>query len=107
MRLVRGGPLVGIKLWHGPPLDPTVYDARDPATHVPMDRMWRWQALANGELIDFDRVWPACVGDPVDEKEYLYLTETTLWAKANDAFHPAASPRRKTNWDDSTVPTLL
>lgn len=107
MRLVRGGPLVGIRIWYGAPLDPTVYDPRDPATHAPMDRMHRWQALANGELIDFDRVWPACTGDPIEEREYLFLSERTKWAKANDAYDPAANPRRRTNWDDSSVPSLL
>ena len=106
MRFTRGGPLVGIKIWNGPPLDPTIYDPSDPATHEPMDRVERWQALANGELVDLERVWPQCVGDPITESEYRFLCERTAWAKRNDGFDPMAQPRRRTNWDDSSVPTL-
>lgn len=106
MRLVHGGPLVGIRIWYGPPLDPTIYDPRDPATHEPMDRMPRWNALANGEIIDLERVWPVCMGDPIEEAEYRYLASTTQWAKRNDGFSPMATPRKKTNWDDSSVPSL-
>jgi hypothetical protein len=71
-----------------------------------MDRVWRWNAEANGEHIELDRVWPQCVGDPIDEREYAFLSKRTGWAKRNDAYDPMATPRRRTNWDDSTVPTL-
>lgn len=106
MRFVRGGPLVAVKLWHGPPLDPTIFNPADPDTHEPMDRMPRWNALANGEIVDLDRVWPQCVGDEIDQAEYEFLTARTQWAKRNDAFDPLAAPRRRTNWDDSSVPNL-
>lgn len=106
MRFVMGGPLVGIKLWHGPPLDPTIYDPADPETHAPMDRAHRWQALANGELVDFDRAWPRCVGDEITAEEYEFLCQRTSWAKRNDAFDPLATPRRRANWDDSSVPSF-
>ena len=98
MRLVMGGPLVGIRIWHGQPLDPITLE--------PMDRSLRWCAVANGEIIEFDRVWPKCIGDPIDRKEYEYLESLTRHAKAHDPLHPSAAPRRRTNWDDSTVPSL-
>jgi hypothetical protein len=98
MRLVRGGPLVGIRIWHGPPLEPWTRDV--------MDRVWRWQAEADGELIELDRVWPVCLSDPIDEKEYTFLVERSRWARRNDAYDPKATPRRKTDWDDSSVPRL-
>lgn len=98
MRFVRGGPLVGVRLWFGPPLEPW--------TREEMDRDHRWNAEANGEHVELDRVWPQCVGDPITEDEYRFLCERTTWAKRNDGFDPMASPRRKTNWDDSSVPQL-
>ena len=106
MRLVMGGPLVGIRLWYGPPLDPTVYDPADPETHQPLDRSYRWNALANGEIVDFDRVWPRCISDPIKQSEYEYLTQRTLYAKAHDPSDPTANTRRRTDWDASSVPSL-
>lgn len=98
MRLVRGGPLVGIRIWFGPPLEPWCREE--------MDRYWRWNAEANGEHVELDRVWPQSVSDEITEDEYRFLVERTKWAKRNDAFDPMSAPRRKTNWDDSTVPSL-
>lgn len=98
MRLTRGGPLVGIRIWFGPPLDPVTRDV--------MERYWRWNAEADGDHIDLDRVWPQCVGDPVSESEYRFLKDRSQWARRNDAYDPKATPRRKTSWDDSTVPQL-
>ncbi len=98
MRFVRGGPLVGIRIWHGPPLDPIDRSV--------MDRMHRWNAEANGEHVELDRVWPQCVGDPITEAEYRFLCERTQWARRNDAYDPMATPRRKADWDKSSVPRL-
>lgn len=98
MRLVRGGPLVGIKLWYGP--------SKDPITGETLDRSSWWHAEANGEPIEFDRVWPQCAGEEISAKEYAFLRDRTQWAKRNDGYDPMANPKRKTNWDDSSVPTF-
>ncbi|MES2903244.1 MAG: hypothetical protein V4696_03580 [Pseudomonadota bacterium] len=98
MRLVRGGPLVGIRIWHGRP--------KDPLTGEIMDRSWRWQAEANGDPIDLDRVWPACTGDEIASAEYDYLKRRTEHARQHDGFDPTANPRRRTNWNDSTIPSF-
>jgi hypothetical protein len=96
--MTRGGPLVGVRLWYGAPLDP--------ATGDEMDRMWRWNAQANGDWVDLERVWPKCAGDPISADEYAYLCERTAYARRNDAFDPMAQPRRRTDWDTSTIPTF-
>lgn len=96
MRLVRGGPLVGIKIWYGPPLDPSTLDV--------MDRGFCWNALANGDWIDVDRVWPACANEMIDEAEYRYLAALTQHAKQTDGANPMANVRRATDWSTATPP---
>ena len=94
--LVRGGPKVGIRIWHGPP--------KDPVTGEELDRSWRWQAEANGEPIDLDRIWPACGRDPITAAEYQYLTDMARWAERHQPDAPAANPRRKINLLSAPLP---
>lgn len=98
MRLVRGGPLVGIRIWHGEPLEPW--------TREPMDRGPRWNAEINGMHGELDRVWPSCLRYPIDKAEYDYLTESCGWARQNDGFDPMGQPYKKTNWDDASAPAF-
>lgn len=72
-RLVSGGVRGAVKIWRGPPADPV--------TGEELDRSWRWQALFDGEPIDFDRVWPACAGDPITEAEYEQCCARKRWAE--------------------------
>lgn len=95
MRLRSGAAFCGIRIWHGAPLDPV--------TGEEMDRSHRWQAQANGEPIDLERVWPKCAADPVDEAEYQYLTSVHAWAKENAPNSPQANPMRRIN--PLTAPT--
>lgn len=89
MRLVSGGVLVGIRIWHGPPFDPD--------TGEEMDRSWRWQAMANGEPISFDRVWPACTGEPITYAEYDRLCARCHWAKQHAPDSAYADPTRRSD----------
>ena len=72
-RLVSGSVIGGVKIWFGPP--------HDPVTGEVLDRSWRWQALFDGEPVDFDRVWPACIGRPISEDEYRALVARREWAR--------------------------
>lgn len=90
MKLSGGGVAVGIKLWNGPPYDPI--DGTE------LDRSWRWQAHVNGKPIDFDRVWPKCVGQPIDAAEYEYLSSLQAWGEANAPNSPEANPHKSINW---------
>lgn len=86
MRLRSGGVAVGVRIWHGPPLDPV--------TGETMDRSWRWQAAVNGAPIDIERVWPACADDPIDQSEHDHLAGLQAWGRA--AGHAAiADPTRR------------
>jgi hypothetical protein len=87
-RLVRGGTYVAVRIWYGPP--------RDPITNEVMDRGWRFQATANGQPIDLDRVWPQCAADPIDEAEARHLIKLQRWGR--ETGHAAlADPTRKLN----------
>ncbi|QZP06834.1 hypothetical protein [Caenibius sp. WL] len=72
-RLRAGAVKGGVKLWYGPPLDPV--------TGEELDRSWRWQAQFEGEYVDFDRVWPACAGDPITPAEYDQYISRKRWAE--------------------------
>lgn len=95
-RLTRGGPLVGVHVWFGPPL----IDGEE------MDRSPRWQALIDTETtgrpvhqfaddgapLDVDGVTlrePA----PINEALYRFLIERARWAQKHAPHHPSASPR--------------
>lgn len=72
-RLSAGAVYGGVRVWYGAPLDPV--------TGEELDRSWRWQTAFNDEPIDFDRVWPACVGEPITEQDYLAYCARTTWAR--------------------------
>jgi len=90
MSLVKGGQKVGIRIWYGQPLEPD--------TREVMDRSLSWNAECNGRHIDFDRVWPQCVGDPISEDDYRYYAEGTAWAIEHEPDDPRANPGRRTDW---------
>lgn len=95
MRLRSGGIQVGVRIWHGAPLDPV--------TGEELDRSHRWQAVANEAPIDLTRVWPKCAASPVDAAEYEYLASVQSWAKQHAPNSPQANPHRKIN--PLTAPT--
>lgn len=85
-RLRSGAHPVGIRIWFGPP--------HDPDTGEEMDRSHRWQAHANGHYIEFDRVWPGCAGDPIDQAEYDYLSSLQAWGEQHAPSGPQANPHK-------------
>lgn len=97
MRLRSGAAFCGIRIWHGAPLDPV--------TGEEMDRSWRWQALANGEAIDLDRVWPKCAATPVSAAEYQHLCSVQDWAREHEPDSALADPRRRL--DPLSTPMLF
>lgn len=99
MKLVRGGPFVGIRIWHGAP--------REPWTGDIMDRAPCWNAQANGEWIDFERVWPVCTADPIDEATYRELCALKRDAlAAGDAYSAFATPKKAVDWSTATPPSF-
>lgn len=93
-RLVRNGPFVPVRIWHGPP--------HDPVTGEELDRSWRWQCLVAGELADLHRVWPWCGRHPISEADYRLMLAQAEWAKQYAPHSAEAQPRKPV--DLSTIP---
>ncbi|SNT20168.1 hypothetical protein [Sphingopyxis indica] len=76
IRLGRDTVAIGVRLWFGAPLDPV--------TGEELDRSHRWQAQADdGEILDFERVWPACARDPITEADFKARCARRAWAREN------------------------
>lgn len=73
MRLRSGAIKSAVRVWFGPPLDPVTGEV--------LDRSYRWQAMADGEYVDLDRVWPACAADPITLPDYDFMLKRREWAR--------------------------
>lgn len=87
MRLRSGGMLVGVRIWHGAPLDPV--------TGEELDRSHRWCAAVNGRPYDLERVWPACAREPSTAEEYAFLGAQQTWGERHAPDSPQADPTRR------------
>lgn len=89
--LCRGGPLVPVRIWFGPPLDPDFPRA--------LDRAPAWQCLINGARADVGRVWPHCAKHPIGRAEYRYMLARFRWAVrfAHVTGDPLAMPTQRIN----------
>jgi hypothetical protein len=94
MRLRSGGAYVGVRIWHGAPLDPL--------TGEEMDRSPRMQADINGRYVEMERVWPKCAADPIGDAEYHHLIATQEWAVQHAPESALARPTRR--FDPLTSP---
>lgn len=89
---------VGVELRFGPPIDPV--------TGEELDRSWRWLAFVNGEPFpDLDRVWPACLDEPISEGRYREFCARQRWARENAPNSSHAEPGRP--HDPLSTDTLL
>lgn len=96
MKLRSAGVYAAIRIWHGPP--------HDPVTGEELDRSWRWQAEANGELIEFDRVWPQCAGSPINEAEYRRVIAQRDWAREHAPASAYADASKKVDFLSAATP---
>lgn len=77
----RGCVDMPVKVWFGPPTDPETGDV--------MDRCFRWQMSLAGDLLeDWDRVWPRCAGEVIDQAEYEYRMARIVYAREEDPDDP-------------------
>lgn len=97
MRLRSGGVFAAIRIWYGPPCDPVTGDE--------LDRGWRWQATANGEPIDIQRVWPVAARSPMGAQEYALILSKADWAREHAPDSAMADPTRRA--DPLSTPLLF
>jgi len=94
MRLVRGGPLVPVKIWFGLP----IVDGEE------QDRSLRWcvevdrKTTSKDELISIDRAWPWCAKNPISEADYNFMVAHADWAIEHQRDHPKAQPRKAVDY---------
>lgn len=87
-RLSSGSVAVGVRIYFDQPVDPV--------TGERLDRSYRWQADVNGEpFADWDRIWPACTGEPISETEYQSYCNRQRWARDNAPASSYAEPGRR------------
>lgn len=89
MKLRSGGVFGVVHIWWGAPLDPINGEE--------MDRGYRWQAQFNGELIDFERAWPACARMPATEEDYRLAIRRQDWARQHAPASGYVDPRAPLN----------
>ncbi len=88
LRLVKGGRMVGVTVWYGPPADPITGEL--------LDRSHRWQIEVEGALVDDRRrmrsLWSRCRSNPITGPEYSQLCETRRWGDKWAPDGPEANP---------------
>ena len=88
-KLVKGGPWVPARIWWSV--------ATDPVTGEVLDRSPVLLAEVGGRERDPYEVWPSLVGQPIDEREFYFLTAESGWARQHAPDDPVANPRTPIN----------
>ena len=96
MRLVKGAATSVVRIWYGPP--------RDPVTGEELDRSWRHHAEVNGVPMPLDRVWPACIGEPIDRETHDFYVADRRWAAQHAPHLPEAQPDQAVDWSTAPLP---
>lgn len=100
LRLSRNAVRVAVEIEYGPPIDPV--------TGERLDRSWRWLCFINGEPYPyFDRVWPACAGNPISESLYRRYCRRLEWAEQNAPDSAYAKPGAKIDLLSTKTPTTF
>ena len=99
--LVKGGPLVAIRIWFGAP----VVDGEE------QDRAPRWCVEADGhtdelvegtrQLLDVYRFWPWCGRSPLTKARYDHMLAYARWCRAHAPDRPEANPTQAVKWNDT------
>jgi len=104
-KLIRGGPFVGVKTFHGPPLVDGEF----------LDRSHRWQAIVRLEtsarmILMGDETPIEVEGkhlrgiERIDEAAYRHLIEHADWATKYRPDLPDANPETPVDWAKTTLP---
>ncbi|MCF8533873.1 MAG: hypothetical protein K9G48_12775 [Reyranella sp.] len=101
IRLVKDGPLVPVRIWHGlAEIDGETQDRGED---------WRVEIDGRTDRVEKDketgatcsvpleitRAWPYCLKHPIEEWRYRYRIKHGEWAREHAPAHPHANPREK------------
>jgi hypothetical protein len=105
LRLVRGGPLVAVRIWHGAAVIAGEEQDRAPGWYCEIDgRTDRWDKEQQCLVpLEIDRAWPFCARRPIPQRDYLYMLEHARWTREHRPDDPKARPREPV--DFHTLPT--
>lgn len=99
-RLVKNGPIVGVRLFFGPPIIDGEVQDRSPRLNVVVDTeltsRFVWQLAAGGEPVDVEGCTLRIIAE-IEAPEYHYLVSHAGWAQDWSPQHPAATPRKSIN----------
>ncbi|HVY51877.1 MAG TPA: hypothetical protein VHA07_10005 [Devosia sp.] len=97
-RLVKSGPIVGVKLFFGAPVIDGEELDRSPRLQCLVDTetsgRYVWQLDDRGAPLDVEGCMLRQV-TPIDEAEYRFLTARAQWAAEHKPEHIAAAPQRR------------
>lgn len=93
-RLVKGGPYVGVVIFHGCPFN----------EDGPLDRSRPLLCLVNGEWADPLEQWTWIAGSRISAAEYAYLLADAAHAAEHRPTAPRARPREKINLLEAELP---
>ena len=102
MSLIRGGPLVPVRIWFGNAIIDGEEQDRGHDWRCEIDR--RTDCIEKDEAhpeyrclvaMPIDRAWPFCAKRPIDEATYKFMKAHADWAVENAPHLPDAKPRQK------------
>jgi hypothetical protein len=95
IRLAKGGPFVGLRIWLGHALDPVTGEEMS-------ERPMLWQCRLNGtQLVPVADYWPGCAKHRISEAEYARICRLS---RTMNPKHPFYDPRRPINPMVAPVP---
>lgn len=94
VRLVKGGPLVPVRIWFGLPVIDGEQQDRAPRWCVEIDGKTTWR----GELIPVEKAWPWCAKEPISSTDYEFMIAHAKWARDHQPDHPKAQPRKPVDY---------
>lgn len=90
VRLIKGGPEVGLRILHEA--------TRDPETGETLDRSFYYRTVLNGHEFGEPSIQPPAklwIGREISETEYRYLLEDRRWAAEHAPHLPEAQPDKR------------
>ena len=94
-RLVKGGPMVPVRIWLDQAID-------DETGELIGDETLRCEV--NGRPADPEDVWSYVADSPISEADFDLMRRRIAWATAHAPDHPIATPNKPVDWTTARVP---